>query len=90
MKRTGTARGKVRRKPTPPSGSLRGAAGFWDRHDATRLFSRADLVPLRTWTKGRKVRHVYVAPDGSQYELIPIPSDADGYPPGRPCPPRPR
>lgn len=35
--------------------------------------SPTDLVPFRTWTKGRKVCHVYVAPDGAQYEMIPIP-----------------
>lgn len=72
MKRTGTARDKAKRKPTSPTASLREAAEFWERHDATQLFSQADLVPLRTWTKDRKVRHIYVAPNGLQYELIPL------------------
>jgi hypothetical protein len=76
MKRTGAAQSKGKRKPWPPSGSLRAAAEFWDGHDATRLFSRADLLPLQTWTKGQKVRHVFVAPDGSQYELLPLPRRA--------------
>ena len=70
MKRIGTARDKNR--PTPPSGDLARVGQFWDAHDSTTYFAKEDLVPLRTWTKGRKVRQVYVAPDGSQFEMIPL------------------
>jgi hypothetical protein len=71
MKKTGTARDK-KKGPSPPSGNLECVAEFWDARDSTSYFAKEDLVPLRTWTKGRKVRHVYVAPDGSQYEMIPL------------------
>lgn len=74
MKKIGTGRdrSKGKKRPTPPSGTLTRAAGFWDAHDSTAYFTNKDLVPLRTWTKSRKVRHVYVAPDGSQYEMVPL------------------
>ncbi len=48
------------------------AAEFWDTHDSAQFFSKGDLVPLRTWTKGRRVRHIYVAANGSQFEMIPL------------------
>ena len=70
MRKIGIERANPRKKPIPPSASLAAAADFWERHDSTEYFSGEDLVPLRTWTKGKKVRHVYVAPDGRQYELI--------------------
>lgn len=70
MKKIGAVRDKRKKGPTPPSGDMARVAGFWDRHDSTTYFAKEDLVPLRTWTKGGKVRHVYVAPDGSQYEMI--------------------
>lgn len=71
MKKIGTARNR-KKLLTPPSGDVQSMAEFWDRHDSTSYFAKDDLVPLRTWTKGRRVRHVYVAPDGSQYEMIPL------------------
>jgi hypothetical protein len=73
MKEIGTAGNNRRKKrPTPPPGDMARVAEFWDTHDSTTYFAKEDLVPLRTWTKGGKVRHVYVAPDGSQYEMIPL------------------
>jgi len=63
---------KRKMRPMPPSGDVARVAEFWDTHDSTTYFAKEDLVSLRTWTKGRKVRHVYVAPDGSQYEMIPL------------------
>jgi len=63
---------KPQKKPTPPSGNRVEAAEFWETHDSTQFFSHEDLVPLRTWTKGRRVRHIYVTANGSQFEMIPL------------------
>ena len=72
MKKIGIAPSKRERRPTPPTGSVERVAAFWDTHDSSQYFPEGDLVPLRTWTKGKKVRHVYIAPDGLQYEMIPL------------------
>jgi len=72
MKKTGTTRDKGKKRLNPPSGDMARVAEFWDTHDSTTYFAKEELVPLRTWTRGRKIRHVYVAPDGSQYEMIPL------------------
>ena len=72
MKKLGIGRDNAKKKPIPPSRGLARVAEFWDSHDSTEYFSKEDFAPLRTWTRGRRVRHVYVAPDGSQYELIPL------------------
>lgn len=72
MRNVDTGRAKIRKKPTPSAGSLAAVADFWEQHDSTEYFSEGDLASLRTWTKGEKVRHVFVALDGWQYELIPL------------------
>jgi len=72
MKKTGTIRDKGKKRLNPPSADMARVAEFWDTHDSTTYFAKEDLIPLRTWTRGRKIRHVYVAPDGSQYEMIPL------------------
>jgi hypothetical protein len=44
---------------------------FWDTHDTTEYFDEQSLVKLAPHIKDVKLVHVYVAPDGSRYVMIP-------------------
>ena len=66
------AKSKKPRDPLPDSfPSWREAAEFWDTHDTTEYFDQKSLVKLAPHIKDVKLIHVYVAPDGSRYIMIP-------------------
>jgi hypothetical protein len=44
---------------------------FWDTHDTTEYFDEESLVKLAPHIKDVKLIHVYIAPDGSRYVMIP-------------------
>ncbi len=42
---------------------------FWDTHDSTEYFDDSKMVRLAPLMKGRKLVHVFVAPDGIRWEM---------------------
>jgi hypothetical protein len=42
---------------------------FWATHDTTGYFEDGEMVPLAPLLKGKKLVHIYVAPDGVRYEI---------------------
>jgi hypothetical protein len=44
---------------------------FWEIHDTTEYFDEEDLVKLAPHIKDVRLIHVYMAPDGSRYIMIP-------------------
>ena len=63
---------KVPRKP-PAFKSRQEEREFWDAHDLMDYFDSDDFVPLATLVEGAKLAHIYVAPDGTRYELRRLP-----------------
>jgi hypothetical protein len=63
---------KLRRlKPIPKFCSRKEEREFWDTHDTTEYFDEKGLVKLAPHIKDIDLVHVYVAPDGSRYVMIP-------------------
>ena len=60
-----------RLKPIPKFRSRKEEREFWDTHDTTEYFDQKSLVKLAPHIKDVKLIHVYVAPDGSRYIMIP-------------------
>lgn len=44
---------------------------FWETHDTTEYFDEEGLTELAPHMKDVKLIHVYVAPDGSRWIMIP-------------------
>ena len=65
-------RRRLRRlKPIPKFHSRREKREFWETHDTTEYFDERSLVKLAPHMKDVNLVHVYVAPDGSRYIMIP-------------------
>jgi transposase len=65
-------RRKLRRlKPIPKFSSRKEEREFWETHDTTEYFDEESLVKLAPHIKDVKLIHVYVAPDGSRWIMIP-------------------
>ncbi|MGA2318792.1 MAG: CopG family antitoxin [Thermodesulfobacteriota bacterium] len=60
-----------RLKPIPKFRSRKEEREFWDIHDTTEYFDEQSLVKLAPHIENVKLVHVYVAPDGSRYVMIP-------------------
>lgn len=60
-----------RLKPIPKFSSRKEEREFWETHDTSEYFDEKRLVKLAPHMKGVKLVHVYVAPDGSRYIMIP-------------------
>ena len=60
-----------RLKPIPKFRSRKEEREFWDTHDTTEYFDERSLVKLAPHIKNVELIHVYVAPDGSRYIMIP-------------------
>jgi hypothetical protein len=44
---------------------------FWDTHDTTEYFDEESLVRLAPHIKNIELIHVYLAPNGTRYIMIP-------------------
>jgi hypothetical protein len=65
-------RRRLRRlKPIPKFNSRKEEREFWGTHDTTEYFDERSLVKLAPHLKNFNLVHVYVAPDGSRYIMIP-------------------
>lgn len=65
-------KGQLRKlKPIPKFRSRREEREFWETHDTTEYFDEKSLVELGPHIKDVKLIHVYVAPDGSRWIMIP-------------------
>jgi CopG antitoxin of type II toxin-antitoxin system len=60
-----------RLRPIPKFRSRKEEREFWEVHDTTEFFDEESLVKLAPHIKDIKLIHVYVAPDGSRYIMIP-------------------
>jgi len=60
-----------RLKPIPKFSSRKEEREFWETHDTSEYFDEKRLVKLAPHMKGVNLVHVYVAPDGSRYIMIP-------------------
>jgi len=60
-----------RLKPIPKFRSKKEEREFWDTHDTTEYFDEESLVRLAPHIKNVDLIHVYVAPDGTRYIMIP-------------------
>lgn len=60
-----------RLKPIPKFRSRKEEREFWETHDTTEYFDEKSLVELAPHIKDVKLIHVYVAPDGSRWIMIP-------------------
>lgn len=60
-----------RSKPIPKFRSRKEEREFWDTHDTTEYFDDKSFINLAPHIKDVKLVHVYVAPDGSRYVMIP-------------------
>jgi hypothetical protein len=58
-------------KPIPKFHSRKEEREFWETHDTTEYFDEKSLVELAPHIKDVKLIHVYVAPDGSRWIMIP-------------------
>jgi len=58
-------------KPIPKFRSRKEEQEFWETHDTTEYFDEKSLVELAPHIKDIKLIHVYVAPDGSRWIMIP-------------------
>ena len=65
---------KSKIKPIPKFRSKAEEREFWDTHDTTEYFEDREMVPLSPLLKGKKLVHIYVAPDGIRYEIRRLPS----------------
>lgn len=65
-------KGRLKRlKPIPKFRSRKEEREFWETHDTTEYFDEESLVKLAPHIKDVKLIHVYVAPDGSRWIMIP-------------------
>jgi hypothetical protein len=60
-----------RAKPIPKFSSRKEEREFWETHDTTEYFDEENLVKLAPHMKDVNLVHVYVAPDGSRWLMIP-------------------
>ncbi len=60
-----------RLKSIPKFRSRKEEREFWETHDTTEYFDEESLVKLAPHMKDVRLIHVYVAPDGSRYIMIP-------------------
>ncbi len=60
-----------RLKSIPKFRSRKEEREFWEIHDTTEYFDEESLVKLAPHMKDVRLIHVYVAPDGSRYIMIP-------------------
>ena len=60
-----------RLKRIPPFHSTEEEREFWATHDTTEYFDEESLIKLAPHLKDVKLIHVYVAPDGSRWIMIP-------------------
>jgi len=60
-----------RLRPIPKFRSRKEEREFWEVHDTTEFFDEESLVKLAPHIKDIKLIHIYVAPDGSRYIMIP-------------------
>jgi hypothetical protein len=60
-----------RLKPIPKFSSRKEEREFWETHDTLEYFDEESLVKLAPHMKDANLVHVYVAPDGSRYIMIP-------------------
>ncbi len=60
-----------RLKTLPKFRSRREEREFWETHDATEYFDEEGLIELAPHIKDVKLIHVYMAPDGSRWIMIP-------------------
>lgn len=60
-----------RLKPIPKFRSRKEEREFWETHDTSEYFDEKRLVKLAPHMKDVKLVHVYVAPNGSRYIMIP-------------------
>lgn len=58
-------------KPLPKFRSRSEEREFWATHDTTDYFEEKGLIELAPRLKGLKLIHVYVAPDGLRWIMIP-------------------
>jgi len=58
-------------KPIPKFHSRKEEREFWETHDTTEYFDEKSLVELAPHIEDVKLIHVYVAPDGSRWIMIP-------------------
>jgi len=58
-------------KPIPKFRSREEERDFWENHDTTEYFDEKSLIKLAPHIKDVELIHVYVAPDGSRYIMIP-------------------
>jgi hypothetical protein len=58
-------------KPIPKFRSKKEEREFWESHDTTDYFDEKGLIKLAPHMEDVKLVHVYVAPDGSRYVMIP-------------------
>lgn len=56
-------------KKLPKFKSAKEEREFWETHEALDYFDPKDFVPLAPLIKGVKLSHIYVAPDGSRWEV---------------------
>ena len=65
-------RRRLRRlKTIPKFSSRKEEREFWETHDTMEYFDERSLVKLAPHMKDVNLVHVYVAPDGSRYVMIP-------------------
>lgn len=65
---------KSKTKPIPKFKSKAEEREFWDTHDTTEYLEDREMIPLAPLLKGKKLVHIYVAPDGTRYEIRRLPS----------------
>jgi len=58
-------------KPIPKFPSRKEEREFWETHDTLEYFDEKRLVKLAPHMKDVRFVHIYVAPDGSRYIMIP-------------------
>jgi len=56
-------------KPIPKFKSRAEEREFWDQHDTTEYFDDQEMVSLTALLEGVRLIQVYVAPDGSRWEM---------------------
>ncbi|MBI3597637.1 MAG: hypothetical protein HY203_10835 [Nitrospirae bacterium] len=60
---------KSRTKPIPKFKSRSEEREFWDTHDTIEYFDDREMVPLAPLMKGVKLVQIYIAPDGTRWEM---------------------
>jgi len=62
-----------RLKRIPKFKSLAEEIEFWETHDSTEYFDDSEMMPLAALLKGVQLVHIYVAPDGTRYQIKKLP-----------------